>query len=397
MVGLPQGIAKATIAGQETWTPFVPAIAAAAPTLTRSYDQWRRRRLGGPQPHCTRSVPTAWQRDMLRSYLFPKARVVTAAALSTGAVPDGGPVGDRSDHAVVPPGISPRAGEAGGSDGVRAFTSPPDIHGAIRHIHAMLAALATRISSVESRFSLAAWSLSGLGALQAVVAHEHHRTGRGLAACARAVLIEKLHVCPPKRRANSGCGSLAQSSVRVEVVCTLAALEELLDIKEMVYSAVKHRLPGRQSLKVHVKSFQELAEALSLTPSMQAEVLVRSFRRGDESRVLVEHIKTDAGRVLYILERRSATQEVKIATRENEMYDGRLRRFLSTLDVKILKNIDLPELPTEYPLTMTWTENLHGVASTVVGHHLAAGKLVLTVPVSVVQGRAVDLVAHLTQ
>lgn len=83
------------------------------------------------------------------------------------------------------------------------MNSPFDIAGAIRHIHAILAALATRMSSVESRFSLVASSLSGLGALQAVVAHDNHRMGRGLAACARAVLIEKLHVCPLKQRANS--------------------------------------------------------------------------------------------------------------------------------------------------------------------------------------------------
>lgn len=240
----------------------------------------------------------------------------------------------------------PGAGGASRGDGARALTSPFDIAGAIRYIHAILAALATRMSSVESQFSLVASSLSGLGALQAVVAHDNHRMGRGLAACARAVLIEKLHVCPPKQRANSGGGNLAQTSARVDVVCTLAAMAELLDLNKMVYSAVNYQLPGRQRLKVQVKSFQELAEALSLTPSMEAEVLMRSFRHGDESRVLVEHIKTDAGRVLYILEGRSAMQEVKVATRENEVYDGRQIRFLSTLDVKILKNIDLPELPT---------------------------------------------------
>lgn len=46
---------------------------------------------------------------------------------------------------------------------------------------------------------------------------------------------------------------------------------------------------------------------------------------------------------------------------------------------------------------MTWTESRHGVASTVAGHDKAAGKMVLSVPVSIVQGRAADLAALMTQ
>lgn len=86
-----------------------------------------------------------------------------------------------------------------------------------------------------------------------------------------------------------------------------------------------------------------------MPPSMQAEVLVRAFRSGDETRLLVEHFKTDEGQLVYILERRRVTDEVKVATRENKPYDGRQRRFLSNLDVKVLKSNDLPGLPGEYP------------------------------------------------
>lgn len=100
------------------------------------------------------------------------------------------------------------------------------------------------------------------------------------------------------------------------------------------------------SMKVVVKSFRALAEALRMTPSMQAEVLVRSFRRGKESRLLLEQHKTETGQVMYILERRRATGEVKVAARERDLYDGRQRRFLSALEVKVLKNDDLPGLPS---------------------------------------------------
>lgn len=323
---------------------------------------------------------------MLRSLWFSKARLVDVAAPPSGQDAAGEPVPEQSGAAVIPPS---------GAHSPGALNAPPECSGTVRHIHAILAALASRISALESRFSLAASSVSGLSALQAAVAHDHHQKGRSLAACARAVLMEKLHVCPPKRRVSSGDGH-AQSSVRVEVVCTLAAVEELLDLNKMVYSPVRHRLPGRQSLRVQVKSFRVLADAFAMTPTMQAEVLTRSFRRGEETRLVVEHYQTDAGQQMYILERRGATEEVKVATRENEVYDGRQRRFLSALDVKVLKTRDLPGLPDDYPSSMKWTESRHGVASTVGGHDKAAGKLVLSVPVSVVQGRAADLAALLS-
>lgn len=150
------------------------------------------------------------------------------------------------------------------------------------------------------------------------------------------------------------------------------------------------------SMKVVVKSFRALAEALRMTPSMQAEVLVRSFRRGKESRLLLEQHKTETEQVMYILERWRATGEVRVATRESDLYDGRQRRFFSALEVKVLKKDDLLGIPSEYPSTMTWTERRHGVASTVGGHQMAAGKMVLSVSVSVVQGRAADLAAHLS-
>lgn len=322
---------------------------------------------------------------MLRNLWFTKAALASAAAPTPSS-------GDKAVNgnvtAVNPPSSSAEAS---------ALSSPPDVTGAIRHIHSILAALATRLSAVESRFSLAASSLSGLGALQAAVAHDHHRAGRGLAACARAVLMDKLHVCPPKRQTSSEIETQAKSSVRVEVVCTLAAMEELMDINKLVPTEVRHRLPGRQSLKVQVKSFRALADALCMTPTMQAAVMVRSFRRGEVTRVVVEQHKTEAGQLMYILERMCSTGEVKVAMRDTEVYDGRQRRFLSALDVKLVKLNDVPGLPKDYPSTMTWTESRHGVASTVGGHNMAAGKLLLSVPVSVVQGTAADLAGHLAQ
>lgn len=68
---------------------------------------------------------------------------------------------------------------------------------------------------------------------------------------------------------------------------------------------------------------------------------------------------------------------------------------MSALDVKVLKIDDLPDLPDEYPASMTWTERRHGVAKTVGGHELAAGKLVLLFLVSVVRGKAADIIALL--
>lgn len=99
----------------------------------------------------------------------------------------------------------------------------------------------------------------------------------------------------------------------------MGAVEELIEVNRMIYSAVRHRLPGKQSLKVELKSFRVLADALRMTPSMQAEVPVRSFRRGEETRLLVEHYRSDSGQIVYILERKSAAGDIKVATRENEV------------------------------------------------------------------------------
>lgn len=322
---------------------------------------------------------------MLRQFWFSRAGPAPAVAPSGGAVAEcTAQVVGRGSEGVLP-------------DASNTTNATADYVGAVRHVHALIAGLAARLGAVESRFSLAASSLSGLSALQAAVAHDDHRLGRCLAACARAVLIEKLHVCPPKRRGASASEGYTQSAVRVELVCTLAAMEQLLDINKMVLSPVRHRQPGRQSLKAYFKSFHALAEALSMTPTMMAEVQVRSFRKGDETRLLMEHHKTDTGQVMYVLERRCATGEVRVATRETEAYDGRQRRFLSALEVKVLKSDDLPGLPTQYPSTVTWTESRHGVASTVGGHDTAAEKLVLSVPVSVVQGKAADLAAFVKE
>lgn len=94
-----------------------------------------------------------------------------------------------------------RLAEEGGADVIHAGgdnhgapgpSTPGEFSGAIRHVHTILAAFGARLGLVESRFSLAASSLSGLGALQAAVAQDPHPMGRGLAACARAVLMEKL-------------------------------------------------------------------------------------------------------------------------------------------------------------------------------------------------------------
>lgn len=267
-----------------------------------------------------------------------------------------------------------------------------DVSRGMGHLHAVVGALASRMGSLESRFSLAASTLSGLSALQAAVAHDDHQQGRSLAACLRATLMDKLHACPPKPRTNSGRSHADQSKVRVEVACSLSAVEQLIDLRRLVHTTKSHPLPGRQTLEVELSGAVALADTLMMTPSMRAEAGARSFRRGGETRLLMEHVTTDDGRVIYVVERLRATGEVRIASRATEVFDGRLRRYVSSLDVEVVKAEDVEGLPDSYMGKMIWTESRHGVASAVGGHSLSAGKLVISVPVTVALGKAVDLV-----
>lgn len=286
------------------------------------------------------------------------------------------------EEEVVPSGIVP---------------PPVDSSRAVRHVHAVVGALGARMGALESRFSLAASSLSGLTALQAAVEHDNFIEGRSLAACARSSLMDKLHACPPKPRASSGRTQADQSKVRVEVVCSLSAMEQMINLGKLVHTTKRHPVPGRQALKVELSGFNALADAIMMTPSMRAEAQARTFRRGTETRVVIEHVKTDEGRTIYVLERLRGSSEVRIASRASEAFDGRLKRYTSSAEVKVVKAEEVPGLPESYPASMTWTEGRHGVASTVGGHGTSVGRLVFSVPVSVALGKAVDLVALLNE
>lgn len=179
--------------------------------------------------------------------------------------------------------------------------------------------------------------------------------------------------------------------MRVEAVCSLAAVEELFHLGKLVHAAKRHPLPGRQTLRVELSGCIALADALMMTPSMRAEAKGRSFRRGAETRHLVENVKSDEGRTIYVLDRLRATGEARIASRETEVFEGRLRSCLSSFDVKVVKAEEVPGLPESYPGNMNWTESRHGEPSAMGGHHLSAGNLVLAIPVSVVLGKAADL------
>lgn len=282
---------------------------------------------------------------------------------------------------------------------VPAETVPPpgDCSRAMRHLHAVVGALAARMGALESRFSLAATSLSGLTALQAAVEHDNFVEGRSLAACARSSLMDKLHACPPKPRASSGRTQADQSKVRVEVVCSLSAMEQMIDLGKLVHTTKRHPLPGRQALRVELSGFNALADAIMMTPSMRADAQARTFRRGAETRLVIEHVKTDEGRTIYVLERLLRSSEVRVASRASEAFDGRLKRYTSSAEVKVVKADEVPGLPESYPASMTWTEGRHGVASTVGGHRTSVGKLVFSVPVSIALGKAADLVALLNE
>lgn len=273
---------------------------------------------------------------------------------------------------------------------------PADCSGATRPLHAVVGALAARMGALESRFMLAASSLSGLSALQAAVEHDNLIQGRTLAACARSSLMEKLHACPPKPRAGSGRTQADQCKVRVEVVCSLAAMEQMIELGKLVHTTKRHPLPGRQALKVELSDFSALADAIMMSPSMRAEAQARTFRRGAETRLVIEHVKTDEGRTIYILERLPGSREVRVAARASEAFDGRLKRYTSSVEVKVVKVDEVPGLPESYPASMTWTEGRHGEASAVGGHSTSVGKLVFSVPVSVALGKAGDLVALLS-
>lgn len=150
---------------------------------------------------------------MLRNLWMTRSWSVPQASQSrTGE--DGTKVAEERGAADIRPS---GGGHQDGNREGRAVQNSAEFAGATRHVHAIMAAFGARLGAEESCFSLAASSLSGLTALQAAVAHDHHRIGRGLAACARAVLMEKLYLCPPKRRTGSEGLSRAQRSVRVEL------------------------------------------------------------------------------------------------------------------------------------------------------------------------------------
>jgi len=249
-----------------------------------------------------------------------------------------------------------------------------------------------RLGAVEERFDQAAVTVAGLGALQAVIAHDPFLLGRALAACACSRLLEKLHACPSARRASSG------DPVIVEIDCTLAAVDQMVNLANLV-SVSQTSVRGREGRTLHLRSFLEVSAALAMTPGQVAAAGVRRFTRRNQSvvtRVCIESFRDEAGHVFFVLGRHPETGEVSVAVRDSEELDFRGLSFVSSLVRKKVRADDLAGLPDAFPAHWTWKQSKHGeVSTTAPSARDATGRLKISVPVSLVPGTGEDVASLL--
>jgi len=257
-----------------------------------------------------------------------------------------------------------------------------------------------RLASLELQWQLVAVSLSGLSALQDVIPIDRFVLGRALGVCAWSRLLERLRVCPPRstRHMTTNKRAGTRGLLFVEVDATRLAMEQLVHQRELVCTTALHQRSGATTRSVEVAHLGAIAHALGMSPSVLAAAKVRHFERKNGHVLtrlsLEQHMHSD-GRMFFVLRRDRARSEVRVAVRATEEWDDRNRRFVSSLEEEWIPYAVVPALPEAYPGGLVWRESRAAREDGRCGAGDAAGRLLVSVPVSVVQGKAWDVAALL--
>jgi len=251
--------------------------------------------------------------------------------------------------------------------------------------------LAARIDGVQRDLFLAKTSVSGLGALQEVMAGERWALGSALQACLRSMLIVRLKTCPERRSARR---KRSQSLLSLEHVAVCGAVDQLFamgDVEAERVRGVAGRPAGRL---VRFASCRAVLNLLACSASETAAALHKTFPRKDgtvASRLLFERHTDVVGKVWFILSRDVAEKTVEVALREpavgSALDGGNPARLLR----HTLKLEDVPGLAAVCPATLSWTPTRGYSPPLGAPEAGTPGRLTLTLPVCVVEYDGRDL------
>jgi len=302
------------------------------------------------------------------------------------AFPAGGTTPDGANPSTAPvlEPDAPRAPTADTSVGRSAATEPSSGH----------CALLDRIVSLEGRWEEAVAARSGLSALRAIVARDTHVLGRALATCAVSRLLDKVHTRPARGRVQQVHVGRA-GLLTVDIDCTRKAMEELIDMNKLVSVVTRRKMGGPVCCTVQPSDLAALAAAVCMTPSDLSAVKMCRFssRAGTVvTRLLLEEVRDESGKVWYILERYPLERELLVAVRESDQLGERDADFLHPLEKKRVKVDDVIGVSERYPASLVWREGRQRVGGSA-GSDTEAGKLVMSVPAALLQCEALDAAA----
>jgi len=261
-----------------------------------------------------------------------------------GITPDG--ANPSAAHVLEPD--APRAPTAHTSVGRSAATEPSPGH----------CALLDRIVSLEGRWEEAVPARSGLWALRAIVARDTHVLGRALATCAVFRLLDKLHTRPARARVQQVHFGRA-GLLTVYIDCTRNAMEKLIDMNKLGSVVTRRKMGGPVCCTVQPSDLAALAAAVCMTPSdlSSAKICRFSSQAGTVvTRLLLEEVRDESGKVWYILERYPLERELLVAVRESVQMGERDAVFLHPLEIKRVKVDDVIGVSERYPASLVWRE-----------------------------------------
>jgi len=179
--------------------------------------------------------------------------------------------------------------------------------------------LAARIDGVQRDLFLAKTSVSGLGALQEVMAGERLVLKSAPHAFLRSMLIVRLKTCPERRSAGRKRRKSLLSLEHVAVCGTVDQLFSMGDVEAERMRGVARRPAGRL---VRFSSCLAVLNLLACSVSETAAALHKTFPRNYgtvASRLLFERHTNVVGKVWFILSRDVAEKTVEVAWRESEV------------------------------------------------------------------------------
>ena len=256
----------------------------------------------------------------------------------------------------------------------------------------LLPQMQAKITSLEEELLAARSSVNGLHALQTAVRQDEFVMGKALQVSLRSRLIEKTRACPPVRRS---VAHKPRTTLVVEVETVLRAVVQFVAMTKVVCTGYHKRGLGVRTVALSDRA--SLYGALGLTPSVINAVQSRVFQRRDGSktaRILLEHFVSDQGKIYYVIRRDADTATV--ACRTAETYDSRRKRHVHPLVMQALPYEQLPEDMLSSSACLTWKESRSSKLQLEELGDMVSGKVTVTIPISIVQGSADDVLALLS-